>query len=518
MVTAARSFPGELGLYVEDLSTGDRYTYNAATPFYLASVVKLVVMVAAFRQIEAGELRIDERIDLSTDDIRDGTAMADRVRVDAQVQVEELLQLMMQLSDNTATDLLLKRLGTDLVNATPTALGVNGFRPITTMLDVRRRVYAQLDPRGRQLSPGQIVRVRQNKGLRRRAAALTELWDVKPPFAARDLNEAFERYYATQVNSAPLEAVGALLARLGREQLVSPAASKAMLDLMSGCVTGRQRLRSDLPPGAVLAHKTGTQRHQACDVGIMMLPNRRVVVAMCAKEFGELVSAERLMARIGRRIYELLDAAPEPESEPEPDIAVPPAPAPDKVTPLPTRPPAQIPAESPSPMPKPGEPDLGTCQPEAEAPPGAPGRARVHVAGRDLELVAGTELHGPFEIPIARQGLDIEQRLAARTAGFVHNEGGATSTVAAGASIAAEDLHDALGRRDPLPAKGTADLDCLLGRCELGGSPGLVEQLAHVVSLHLWLGLPTTAAATGLWPSRRPRYQRDARVSVADSR
>src|SRR5690606_15617431 len=62
VVRSARSFAGELALYVKDLSTGTRYTYNAATPMYLASTVKIPVMIELFRQVEAKQVSLDEEL------------------------------------------------------------------------------------------------------------------------------------------------------------------------------------------------------------------------------------------------------------------------------------------------------------------------------------------------------------------------------------------------------------------------------------------------------------------------
>ena len=51
-------FSGQIHLYVKDLATGVRYTHNAATPTYIASVVKILFLVELFDQVERGELNL----------------------------------------------------------------------------------------------------------------------------------------------------------------------------------------------------------------------------------------------------------------------------------------------------------------------------------------------------------------------------------------------------------------------------------------------------------------------------
>lgn len=308
VVKLARSFEGELAVYVKDLPSGVRYTYNAATPMYLASVVKLPMLVALYDRLARGELRLDDELVVTSADLRDGSPVVNDHEGES-LTVARLAELMMMRSDNGATDLLVERIGLSSINEVLAGLGVPGFRPLTSLIDVRRQVYGNLHPDGATLSAAQYIELRDVRPLGQRGKLLARMLGLAKGFSAREVERAFERYYATQLNSAPLEAVGQLLEAMVQGRVVSPEASAEMLALMRRCETGAKRLRGELPAEVAVAHKTGTQHRRICDVGVMYLAeDHPVVIAVCVKDFGPLAPAERVIARVARSTYDLLSA------------------------------------------------------------------------------------------------------------------------------------------------------------------------------------------------------------------
>ncbi len=299
---AAADFDGELSLYVLDVESGDAYGYDADTPTYLSSAIKLAVMLEVFHQVELQRLAWDEALEFGPDDVRDGMHRLGRVRPGARLTVEKLLEYMMQDSDNAAADLLIRRVGVENVRAQLLARGIQ-TGPVLSLLEERRRVYAELDPRARGLSPSQIRALGTRDSVAARARFLSQMLGRSPPWAGRDLDGAFASFYAERVNSASMREMGQLLAQVARCEGLSEASCERAHALMSGCRTGRGRIAAGLPETAVWAHKTGTQHRRACDMGILYLqPERPIVIAACTRDFWRVPHAERLLARLGRLI------------------------------------------------------------------------------------------------------------------------------------------------------------------------------------------------------------------------
>jgi beta-lactamase class A len=304
----ARKFKGEICIYVKELSTGIRYTHNAATPVYLASGIKITVLITVFEETEAGRLQWCEELEFTEEDIRDGAYKLLPKHVGKRFSVEELVGMMIEKSDNAATDLLIKRVGIQAVNAAVQKYGGPDFCWITSMLDVRRSIYEQIDQRAVLLTNLQIAELAKKRPLSRRARHLGRLiGEKKKTYTSRDLWKAFQAYYDSGLNSAPVEAVGKLLEKLERGEVVSPEASRQIVEIMKRCQTGKRRIRAGLPDQVVLAHKTGTQLKRICDLGIMYLPDEEpVVFAVCLKDFPSRRRAEALVARLAKKTAKLL--------------------------------------------------------------------------------------------------------------------------------------------------------------------------------------------------------------------
>jgi len=304
----ARVFDGEIALVVEDLTTRERYTHNAATPSYLASGVKIVVLTALFEAIRAGKLRWDEEIVFAEADVRDGSHVLKKAKAGERFSVEQLTGLMMQHSDNAATDLLITRIGLEQVNQAAQRHGGPHFGEITSMVGVRRAIYGHLDPKVELLSVPQLSSMRGAGTFKARARLFAKLIGApKSQFSARDLERAYGAYYDSGLNSAPLTEVARLLAAIERRELVDPEASQQMLEIMLGCKTGSRRIVAGVPKEAGLAHKTGTQYRRLCDLGIIYASdNRAILFAACLKEFGSSREAEALVARLASKAYSLI--------------------------------------------------------------------------------------------------------------------------------------------------------------------------------------------------------------------
>ncbi len=302
-----RGFTGDVHLFVKDVESGTTYTHNAATPVYIASVVKVLFMVALFDQVERGRIAMDEYLEYGPDDVRGGAPLFNYLPVGARVPLSAVVEAMIQQSDNAASDMIVRRVGIETINGTLDALGFDGFGRITSLIEVRRLVYGRLDPRAAELDVDAIRSLDFSKGNEARAARLNQLLGTPGRFSASEVHGAYADYYASGLNSATMNAVGALLEGLALGTVVSSSASRSMLELMSGTQTGVRRITSRIPPETRVAHKTGTQYRRTCDVGVMYLP-RPVVFAACVK--GSRSGArEDAISRLASAAWELLSGA-----------------------------------------------------------------------------------------------------------------------------------------------------------------------------------------------------------------
>ncbi len=112
-----------VGVAARDLASGATIDIRADEPFPLASCFKIPVMVEVMRQVDRGLVRLDERLTLREEDKSPGSLLL-HCHAGLQPTVRDLLFLMITLSDNTATDMLWRRVGLESVNATMRELGL----------------------------------------------------------------------------------------------------------------------------------------------------------------------------------------------------------------------------------------------------------------------------------------------------------------------------------------------------------------------------------------------------------
>lgn len=307
---ATRDFDGALALYVRDVNTGEEYAFNASTPMYLSSAIKVAVMLEVLRQVDARTLALEQPIVFGPEDVRDGMRALSKVPPGTPLTVAALLDAMMVHSDNAAADLLIGQVGIDNVNSGLARRGVR-FGPLMSLLEDRRHLYAKLDPRGATLEPAQVQALGRTHSLASRAEALSLVLGHAPAWTAGELESAFNAYYAEDTNSAPMREVGRLLEQVARCEGLSPASCERAKHLLRRCDTGRARIRAGLPDTAAWAHKTGTQHRRACDVGLLeWKQGPTLVVAACVRDFHRVSEAERLLARMGRTLTRAFQRTP----------------------------------------------------------------------------------------------------------------------------------------------------------------------------------------------------------------
>ena len=309
------AFAGRIGVYVRHLGDGKTVHHRTDRDWYLASTIKIPLSIALMQRVEQGELSLDDELELAGSDFIDGSGELLWHEPGMRFSLEELDRRSIRDSDSTATDMLIRHLGEESLNRqVREAMVSEGLGPITTILQVRYDAYGEIHPRVSDLSNRDFIEIRAAGDLQARYRRLLEKLTIEADEArVRTTAEAFERYYTRGLNSGSLEAVGQLLERLARGELLNDAHTRKLLDNMEHITTGDRRIRAGLPEGVRFAHKTGTQIARACDIGILNPGHARaaVIVAACAEGFGQLEQAEQAFAELGRALADVGLATPE---------------------------------------------------------------------------------------------------------------------------------------------------------------------------------------------------------------
>ena len=237
---------GDTGVLLRNLVTGETWRRGADRPVNAASVIKLAVMIEAFRAQAAGELSLSERHALADAERMPSCGTLKAMHTGIELTLLDLLKLMIIVSDNTATNILIDRLGMDGINRTLRALGC-------TRTVLRRRLFdAEAARRGLQ-------------------------------------------------NTITAAEIGHLLEGLHAGTIVSPEASGQMLEILLD-----QRLNGKLPfflhgAGIRIAHKTGEDDGITHDVGIVYGDAPTIVCFV--GEHVDVPVYERLMQDAARELF-----------------------------------------------------------------------------------------------------------------------------------------------------------------------------------------------------------------------
>ncbi len=284
---------GEVGVAIKHLETGQTVTVKADQPYPMASTVKLPILVELYAQERAGKVKFDEMRELTPADQHVGSGdisvLFDLPGV--ALSVSNLANMMMMVSDNSATDVLLARVGgAPVVNARMRALGLNGIRVDRTIQEL------VLDFGGHDTERIKNMPLRELRPLMRRPP------EDEAARLARHIHNANDlRDQATPSDMTRL------LELLWRGQIVDPDASKAILDLMKRCRTGAARIKGLLPPDTVVAHKTGSLGGTVDDLGIIYLPHgagHLAITVLTKRTLAESSDVERVVAEIARYAYD----------------------------------------------------------------------------------------------------------------------------------------------------------------------------------------------------------------------
>jgi beta-lactamase class A len=133
-----RNLDGVLGVAIEDLSTGERYLLRGDEIFPQASSIKITVLAELYRQAQQGKLKLTDLYTVDTSDlVADSAIMNGLTPGVTRVTLRDLATMMVAVSDNSATNVLIDRVGMNEVNSLLDSLHLTQTRLRRKMMDLK---------------------------------------------------------------------------------------------------------------------------------------------------------------------------------------------------------------------------------------------------------------------------------------------------------------------------------------------------------------------------------------------
>lgn len=259
----ARTSGGHVGVFATVLGSADRAELNGSERFPMQSVYKVPIVMAVLDQVDTKALTLNQKISLTAKDMVPAGAhspLRDKYpRGGIDISIRELIRAAIADSDGTASDVLLRTAG--------------GGPRVTAYL--------------------------RGLGIRDMAVATSEA-DM-----TRDFMVQYKNY------STPQAAVE-LLKALSAGRALSTASRQLLLDDLIASTPGPRRLKGLLPPGTVVAHKTGTDATRegvtraTNDIGLITMPDgRQLAIAVFIKDStADEAAREGTIAKIARAAWD----------------------------------------------------------------------------------------------------------------------------------------------------------------------------------------------------------------------
>ena len=268
--------------------------------FPMASTYKVPIALTILNQAEQGRIRLDSLVPLDRADIVPFGSLlterfADSVDPGVQLSIRRYLELMLTVSDNTATDVVLHTIGgTGTVMTRLRELGARDIDVTHTIMELGAAYLGfRLPPRSE-----------------RTVAVVRRLMEQADPDRVKEGGRAL---LASRQDHTTPRAMAELLVQVATGKALGPKNTALLLELMTRDETGAGRLRGRLPPNVKVSSKSGTIQGTAeNDVGIIVLPDgsRAVVVVYVTDAQAEPATLERIIADIGRAVYDFFAMEP----------------------------------------------------------------------------------------------------------------------------------------------------------------------------------------------------------------
>jgi beta-lactamase class A len=282
------SLPAQSSFYAKQLSSGKEVAVRADVPMNTASVIKIPVMILAYRDADAGRLKLDERHVIRPEELRRGSGLLQTFAVGLNPTYRDIITQMIITSDNTATDILIAKVGRDRVNRMLDSLGYKQTLLLNTTGRIFRAVWEAADTANAAMSDRDVF----ERGFPSDSLAMQRMTAF-----VTDPNKWLGRTTARETSR--------LLEQLERGELAGRRATEEMRGILRRQFYAT-RLPARLRGRVAIGHKTGDwPPYLANDVGIMYAPSGPIVISAFAMDNrGSYDRVEAAIARVAELVFD----------------------------------------------------------------------------------------------------------------------------------------------------------------------------------------------------------------------
>jgi D-alanyl-D-alanine carboxypeptidase (penicillin-binding protein 5/6)/beta-lactamase class A len=261
-----KAHKGKVAIAVKNLVTGETFFLNADEVMPTASLIKFPVMIEVYQQVLESKLKLSDMVVLRKEDMVPGSGILTyHFSPGATFSLRDAVRLMIVFSDNTATNLVLDKIG----------IAATGKR-METLGAPNTKINAKV-------------------------------------FLGKTTSIAPERTKKYGLGSTTAKEMVGLLEKLHQGKLVSAEASKEMIEHMKKC-EDKEKIKRFLSPKIAVAHKTGSVSDAKTDAGIVYLPSGPVALCVLTaenadKEFKSDNAASVFIGRVAQQVAEYFEAA-----------------------------------------------------------------------------------------------------------------------------------------------------------------------------------------------------------------
>jgi beta-lactamase class A len=296
-----RGFDGLVGIAVRSVDDGWETGWKDHELYPQQSVSKLWVSITALDAVDRRRVGLDDKITLTKADLTlFHEPIAEEILKDGSytTTLGDLMLRAITTSDNTANDKLMRSVG--------------GPAAVRAMI-ARKGLGAIRFANGERAMQSKIAGLTWSQDY----ALNGKFFEARDALPIKVRSTAFARYIANPYDGAAPSAIVNALAALKRGELLSPASTARLLDIMAHTQTGPNRLKGGLQPGWTLSHKTGTGQElggvQAGynDIGILTAPDGKsyTVAVMIKRTSTPLPVRMALMNNVVRAVIDQHDMA-----------------------------------------------------------------------------------------------------------------------------------------------------------------------------------------------------------------
>ena len=251
-ITAAdHDLDGVLGVAILDLTSGQKFLLHADEVFPQASAIKIVLLVELYAQAQAGKLKLTDIYTMQASDlVADSRIMAGLTPAITKVTLRDLAAMVVAVSDNSAANVLIDRVGMENVNRRMDALGLTHTRLNRKMMDLK----AAAEGRENISTPQEMMTL------------LEDLYAGK--VLNKELTADFFKLLSTRKNSP---------------------------------------FTRDLPDDLMVADKHGELEGVRNDSGVVFVPNRPYVLCVMTSYLRRERDGEEAIGRISLDAYRMFD-------------------------------------------------------------------------------------------------------------------------------------------------------------------------------------------------------------------